>query len=371
MRRLSLILPAAAVLLAGCGPRPADPPSDPGEKPGRPSVVRAAGPTTGSGTVPVVAHAAAVADQLPREGLALPGPAWDVFGVALSADGKLLVTAGGHFGKPELKVWGLPAGKEPRALKGHYGPLRTVAFAPPSLLLASGDFDGNALVRNLDGDKELFSKKVTQGQVYSVALTADGKTLATGCGVLDFGTGKDSGEVKVWDVAAGQARDFKGHERNVLGVALSADGKTLASGSSDKTVRLWDVMGGKELKKLEGHTDGVSSVALSAGGKVLASGGKDKLVIVWDVNAGKPAHTLTGHAGEVNSVALSADGKLLASGSADKTVKLWDAASGKEVATVKAPDEVLGVALTPDGKVLAAGGRGKSAKVWSVAAVRK
>jgi WD40 repeat protein len=52
-------------------------------------------------------------------------------------------------------------------------------------------------------------------------------------------------------------------------------------------------------------------------------------------------------------------------------VRLWDTATGKEVATVKAPDEVLGVALTPDGKVLAAGGRGKSAKIWSVAAVRK
>jgi WD40 repeat protein len=371
MSRLSLTLLPAAVLLAGCGPQVAAPTGGEPGGPRPPAVVRAAGPANGSATAPALASAGAVADQLPKEGLALPGLAWDVFAVALSADGKSLVTAGGHFSKSELKGWGLPGGKSPKELKGHLNSLHAAALASATPVLASGDDSGYVLVRSLGEDKELFNKKATQGYVYSVALTADGKTLAAGCGMLDFGTGKDSGEVKVWDVATGQARDFKGHERNVLGVALTADGKTLASGSSDRTVRLWDVANGKELRKLEGHTDGVNSVAVSADGKVLASGGKDKLVILWDLNTGKPAHTLKGHTGEVSSVALSADGKLLASGGADKTVRLWDTASGKEVATVKAPDEVLGVALTPDGKVLAAGGRGKSAKVWSVAAVRK
>jgi WD40 repeat protein len=331
--------------------------------------VRAAGPANGS--APAVASAAAVADQLPKEGLLIPGLACDVFAVALIADGKSLVTAGGHFRQSELKVWELPGGKNPKDLAGHFQALRAAALAPARPVLASGDEGGHVVVRDLGEGKELLTRKATQGYDYSVALSADGKTLATGCGVQEPGTGKESGEVKVWDVAAGQSRALAGHEGSVLGVALTADGKTLASASADKTVRLWDVANGKEVKKLEGHTDAVHAVALSADGKVLASGGADKQVIVWDVNSGKPAHTLKGHTGEVRSVALSADGKLLASGGADKTVRLWDTATGKEVARVPAPEEVLGVALTPDGKVLAAGGRGKSAKVWSVAAVRK
>jgi WD40 repeat protein len=359
---------ALASALAGCRSKVESPDTGPG----RPSVVRAAGPANGHAAAPVVASAAAVADQLPKDGLSLTtGLSWDAAGVALSADGKLLVTAGGYFAKPELKVWPLPVGKAARELPGQSGPVLAVSFAPASTVLAAGDFDGNVLVRDLDSGKELFARKASPGQVRSVALAAAGKTLATGGGWLDFGSQKAFGEVKVWDTAGGGPRHFKGHDGLVLGVALTADGKLLASASSDKTVRLWDVAAGKELKKMEGHTADVNSVALSADGKLLASGGKDKLVIVWDVSSGKPAHTLKGHTGEVTSVALSADGKLLASGGKDKTVRLWDTAAGKEVATVKAPDEVLGVALTPDGKVLAAGGRGKSAKVWSVAAVRK
>ena len=38
-------------------------------------------------------------------------------------------------------------------------------------------------------------------------------------------------------------------------VAYSPDGKSVASGSSDKTLRLWDVASGQLVATLEGHTD--------------------------------------------------------------------------------------------------------------------
>jgi WD40 repeat protein/energy-coupling factor transporter ATP-binding protein EcfA2 len=117
-----------------------------------------------------------------------------------------------------------------------------------------------------------------------------------------------------------------GHSEWVISMAFTPDGKTLASGSSDHTVRLWDVATRQPLgEPLVGHSERVISVAFSPDGKTLASGSVDQTVRLWDIatrqSLGEP---LVGHFKGVESVAFSPDGKTFASGSWNGTVKLWD-----------------------------------------------
>jgi WD40 repeat protein len=134
-----------------------------------------------------------------------------------------------------------------------------------------------------------------------------------------------------------------------LSVAFSPDGQWLASGSYDHTVRVWAVVTGQEVRRLEGHGAAVWSVAFSPNGQWLASGSEDGTVRVWAAATGQEVRRLAGHGDYVRSVAFSPDGQWLASGSADRTVRVWEVANGQLRVTL-APLPEGWVAFTPDGR---------------------
>jgi len=157
------------------------------------------------------------------------------------------------------------------------------------------------------------------------------------------------------------------HSSSVRSVSFSPDGKTLASGNDDKTIKLWDITTGKEIRTLQGHSSWVWSVSFSPDGKTLASGSGDKTIKLWDITTGREILTLKGHSSSVLSVSFSPDGKTLASGSGDKTIKLWDITTGREILTLQGHSSwVWSVSFSPDGKTLASGSGDKTVILWDV-----
>eukprot|EP00952_Eustigmatos_sp_NYUAD-ZCMA_P001127 4975-Eustigmatos_ZCMA.PRE.1 len=68
------------------------------------------------------------------------------------------------------------------------------------------------------------------------------------------------------------------------------DAPLLFSGSTDATVRVWDLRGGgRSMATLEGHVDAVTGVGLHMTQGVLSklvSVGEDKRVVEWDARTG-------------------------------------------------------------------------------------
>ena len=136
------------------------------------------------------------------------------------------------------------------------------------------------------------------------------------------------------------------HTDSVYVLTLHENSRIFATGSGDETIQLWDIeeIDIDETKRpihitnpkhvLSGHAGGISALDFSVNGKLLASGSSDNTVRLWDVRTGKHLHTFAGHTGKIGTVTFLGDKTLagnvfakdkgLASGCSDGTVILWN-----------------------------------------------
>jgi WD40 repeat protein len=255
-----------------------------------------------------------------------------------------------------------PVGTPLRAvLRGHKGPVVSVAFSPDGRRAVSGSWDETALLWEVETGREVAVLRGHKASVTSVAFSPDGRQVLSGSG---------DGTVRLWEVETGQeVAVLRGHRRLVQSVVFSPDGRRVLSSSRDETVRLWEEKAGvwREAAVLRGHEAPVMSATLSPDGCQVVSGFKDGTVCLWDVETGREVAVLRGHEGPVWSVAFSVDGRRLLSGSGDGTVRLWEEKTGgwREVAVLRGHgDWVQSVAFSPDGRRFLSGSGDGTVRLW-------
>ncbi|KAF5838694.1 WD40-repeat-containing domain protein [Dunaliella salina] len=197
------------------------------------------------------------------------------------------------------------------------------------------------------------------GSVWSLAFHPDDTRLFSG---------STDHTIKMWDVPSGKClATLTGHTGMVLSVAVSPDGRTLASGSEDASIKFWDVETLRSRATLTGHSSRVNAVVITPDGKKCLSASRDRLIKVWDLGNAALKSSLVGHTDSIPCLAVSADGRWVLSGSWDKTVRQWDLSTCKEVRKMTGHTHNLqGVSFSPCGSKCVSSSSDRSIRVWSL-----
>ncbi|MDM8516024.1 caspase family protein [Desulfobacterales bacterium HSG16] len=258
---------------------------------------------------------------------------------------------------------------------GHSGNIMSVVISPDGRYALSGSGDKTLKFWDIKTGREIRTFKGHTEVVRSVAVSPNGKYALSGSGDK-YRRGRNTDKtLKLWNIKTGrEIRTFKGHTEVVSSVVFSPDGKCALSGSWDETLKLWNISTGREIRTFK-HDMEVNSVAISPDGRYALSGSGEHYICtssseflkLWDISTGREIRTFHGHKDDVTSIAISPDGKYALSGSQDETLKLWNIETGSEIRTFRGhEDTVSSVAFSSDGRYALSGSRDSTLKLWNI-----
>jgi WD40 repeat protein len=236
-------------------------------------------------------------------------------------------------------------------------------------LVVTGDMVGRLIAWDTLGErpKRRWSIEAGHGTLRTVAISNDGKLVATGGG---------DGEVRLWSAADGAlVRKLDGHACPVFSAAFHPDGKHLLTGDrGDPKIKQWDFDTGNEVREFDAkdlsnykggtgiNYGGVRGLAFTPNGEVIFACGRDSyakpgLILQFDWKTGEQIRkqVSTFASSIFHHVAFHPQGFLVASGVGAQTGELWfwKPNEDEKLASVKVTGPAYGMSLHPDGRHIA------------------
>lgn len=250
--------------------------------------------------------------------------------VCFDPKGKMLVSASRD---NTLRIWDSRNGNPVQVLRGHTDWITSCAFNPAGNRIVSCAWDNTVRLWNPRRTEPIATMEGHDSSVAFVRFSKDGKNVIS-CSY--------DNTIKIWDAeSATEITSLTGHKARVNGFSQNSEG-LIASISDDTTIRIWDPLAATEVTTLVGHAGAIQSAAFHPQTKTIVTGSSDKTMKYWDVGIHKDDEgswgasswnaeqdtiehkPLTGHAAPINHLALSPSGAYLLSVGDDKKCFLWD-----------------------------------------------
>ena len=287
-----------------------------------------------------------------------------------------------------LRMWDLEAGIELVTLRGHTAPVNVVAITPDGRKAISASEDRTLKVWDLVNGVEIHTLRGHTRGVTTLTLLPDGRR-AISCAespmpplkisTNDFSSPdvleswKEDRTLRVWDIDRGtEVRTLPLKGTGVIkGVTVGLGDFMVISTAGNASLRVWNPETGVEQVKLCGHAFGVSPVTVTPDLRYVVSA-SDRDLKIWDLERETQERLATlAHSGAVTAVAVTPDERRATSTAQDSTLKVWDLHSGVEMYVLDVLDEnqvadIVGFAVTSDGRIAVSASGGGTLKVWDL-----
>ena len=234
-----------------------------------------------------------------------------------------------------------------------------VAFSPDGQTLIAGSYNA---INFWDIDTAAKLRSVAQkGSTISLAVSLKGNKLAASTHLT----------LKVFDLSdLGRFVTLTGFEPRIWTSAFSPDGNLLAAGSSDQTIRIWNVSSwgasNAPIQVLRGHGSEVHALAFAPDKRLLASGDYRGGILLWDLDF-QPFRPVLSHVA-VNYLTaqpiFSRDGQVMAAVSRANEVSLWDARTLQRLQVCSGA--VIPLAISPEQQTFMALGTNAQFQQWDL-----
>jgi WD40 repeat protein len=304
-------------------------------------------------------------------------------------------------------------GQKPITLRGHGGPVRTIAWGPSGRIVASGGDDGKLMFWNW-GTIEENPKRLAdwalddpgEWPIYSCSLSPDGTALAMVVGAYERNHRFPVTALRIVDALTGKDIDYEESIGASGEFTWSSDGKAFVLyGGNEPYIFIHPYgRGGREQRELTSLLDVATVASWRPHSQQLFCGGKRGQLVEFDAEMGDElgrivvpggditcvkwhrAGTLLSWGGDgivgalncetrrvrqwwlergtVMALAWSPDGKWLASGGEGRVIHLYEISSDRVLELEGHAAEVLSLDWSPDGARLASAGGDRTVRVW-------
>jgi WD40 repeat protein len=171
-------------------------------------------------------------------------------------------------------------------------------------------------------------------------------------------TGGGDSKILIWNIETWDSKQLRGHQQSIWCIGytpfIDLDADFLVSGSSDKTIRIWDLIKLNEICKFQ-VPEQATALSVTHDGRYVISGGINGTLTVWNISERVEESIFTLHTDTITGLFITEDSSKIMSVSKDASIQFISLEYRIPLSFLTRKQPILCLAITEDQEAIITG----------------